>query len=93
MAWFTRQKPSLEGDPPSNEEKSVRTEGLWQKCEACGQIIWRKGVEENLQVCPKCGHHFRIGAIDRLHHLLDDGKYEEHDAGLFSSDLLNLVDS
>ncbi len=93
MAWFTRQKPSLEGDPPSNEEKNVRTEGLWQKCEACGQIIWRKAVEDNLQVCPKCGHHFRIGAADRVHHLLDDGKYEEHDASLFSSDPLKFVDS
>ncbi len=94
MAWFTRQKPSLEeGGPPSEGEKNVRTEGLWQKCEACGQIIWRKAVEDNQQVCPKCGHHFRIGAVDRLHHLLDDGKYEEHDAGLLSSDPLNFVDS
>jgi acetyl-CoA carboxylase carboxyl transferase subunit beta len=94
MAWFTRQKPSLEeGGPPNDEEKSVRTEGLWQKCDACGQIIWRKAVEDNLQVCPKCGHHFRIGAADRLHQLFDEGKYEEHDARLLSSDPLNFIDS
>jgi acetyl-CoA carboxylase carboxyl transferase subunit beta len=93
MAWFTRQKPSLEGGPPSDEEKSVRTEGLWQKCEACGQIIWRKAVEENLNVCPKCGHHFRISAAERLQHLFDDGQYIEHDAKLRSSDPLRFVDS
>jgi acetyl-CoA carboxylase carboxyl transferase subunit beta len=93
MAWFTRQKPPLEGAPPSEGEKNVRTEGLWQKCESCGQIIWRKTVEENQQTCPKCGHHFRIGAIERLRQLFDDGRYEEHDAGLRSSDPLSFVDS
>ncbi len=93
MAWFTRQKPSLEGGPPSDEEKSVRTEGLWQKCEACGQIIWRKAVEDNLNVCPKCGHHFRISAAERLHQLFDEGQYVTHDAGLRSSDPLAFVDS
>jgi acetyl-CoA carboxylase carboxyl transferase subunit beta len=93
MAWFTRQKPSLEGGPPSDEEKNVRTEGLWQKCEACGQIIWRKAVEDNLNVCPKCGHHFRIGAAERLQQLFDDGQYVTHDASLRSSDPLEFVDS
>jgi acetyl-CoA carboxylase carboxyl transferase subunit beta len=93
MAWFTRQKPSLESGPASGEEKNVRTEGLWQKCEACGQIIWRKGAEDNLSVCPKCGHHFRIGAAERLQQLFDEGQYEVHDAGLHSSDPLRFVDS
>ncbi len=93
MAWFTRQKPSLEGGPPSDEEKSVRTEGLWQKCEACGQIIWRKAVEDNLNVCPKCGHHFRISAAERLQQLFDEGQYITHDASLRSSDPLGFVDS
>ena len=93
MAWFTRQKPPTEGGPPPEDEKNVRTEGLWQKCEACGQIIWRKSVEENLEVCPKCNHHFRISAADRLAFLFDDGKYESHDADLQSSDPLHFVDS
>jgi acetyl-CoA carboxylase carboxyl transferase subunit beta len=93
MAWFTRQKPSVEDNPPNEGEKSIRTEGLWQKCEACGQIIWRKAVEENFQVCPKCGQHFRIGAAERLALLFDDGKYESHDASLRSSDPLSFVDS
>jgi acetyl-CoA carboxylase carboxyl transferase subunit beta len=91
MAWFTRQKPSVEGKPEG--EKNVRTEGLWQKCETCGQIIFRKAVEENLQVCPKCGHHFRLSAAERLRLLFDDGVYTTHDANLISSDPLKFVDS
>jgi acetyl-CoA carboxylase carboxyl transferase subunit beta len=93
MAWFTRQKPSLEGEPPKDGEKSVRTEGLWQKCESCGQIIWRKAVEDNFQVCPKCGHHFRLGASERLQQLFDDGQYVTYDSNLRSSDPLQFVDS
>src|SRR5262249_22630462 len=92
MAWFTRQKPSMEG-PPNDTEKSVLTEGLWLKCESCGQIIWRKTLDELLQVCPKCGHHFRIDAVTRLQMLFDDGNYEEYDRELASSDPLNFVDS
>lgn len=92
MAWFTRQKPSVE-NAPADGEKSVRTEGLWLKCEGCGEIIWRKALDENLQVCPKCGYHFRIGAVARLQMLFDDGRYEEHDASLTSSDPLSFVDS
>jgi acetyl-CoA carboxylase carboxyl transferase subunit beta len=93
MAWFTRQKPSVESSPTENGEKNVRTEGLWQKCDACGQIIWRKAVEENMQVCPKCGHHFRISAAERLHYLFDDGVYTPHDVDLRSADPLKFVDS
>lgn len=93
MAWFTRQKPSLETEPPKDGEKSVRTEGLWQKCEACSQIIWRKAVEDNLQVCPKCGHHFRLSATERLRQLFDEGQYVTYDSNLRSSDPLQFVDS
>jgi len=91
MAWFNRQKPSIEDG--QDEKKSVRTEGLWKKCESCGQIIWLKAVEEGQQVCPKCGHHFRIGASERLQQLFDDGVYTSHDAGLRSDDPLHFVDS
>jgi acetyl-CoA carboxylase carboxyl transferase subunit beta len=93
MAWFNRQKPSVEEGPPVDGEKIVRTEGLWQKCDACGQIVWRKAVEDNLHVCPKCEHHFRISATDRLKLLFDDEQYEERDARLQSSDPLAFVDS
>jgi acetyl-CoA carboxylase carboxyl transferase subunit beta len=93
MAWFTRQKPSLDSGRVSEDEKTVRTEGLWQKCDGCGQIIWRKTVEENINVCPKCDYHFRISALDRLQLLFDEGAYEEYDAGMRSSDPLKFVDS
>lgn len=93
MAWFTRQKPSLEEPAPSDGEKNVKTEGLWQKCDGCAQIIWRKSVEENLHVCPKCGFHFRLSAPDRLALLFDNGSYTEHDAQLQSTNPLHFVDS
>jgi acetyl-CoA carboxylase carboxyl transferase subunit beta len=93
MAWFNRQKPPIDGEPPDDGEKNVRTEGLWQKCDSCGQIIWRKAVEEGQQICPKCGHHFRISAAERLTQLFDDGVYTVHDAHLQSSNPLNFVDS
>jgi acetyl-CoA carboxylase carboxyl transferase subunit beta len=92
MAWFTRQKPSVE-DSPSDEERSVRTEGLWLKCQNCSQPIWRKALEDNLQVCPKCEYHFRIDAVTRLQMLFDEGQYDEHDRDLVSSDPLSFVDS
>ena len=91
MAWFTRNKPPLEGG--GDEERRVRTEGLWLKCEHCGQVIWRKALDESLQVCPKCEYHFRIDARTRLGLLFDDGHYEEFDHDLVSSDPLEFVDS
>jgi len=92
MAWFTRNKPSLDDDGGDGERR-VRTEGLWMKCEHCGQVIWRKALEENLQVCPRCEHHFRIDARTRLALLFDNGQYEEFDHDLVSTDPLQFVDS
>jgi acetyl-CoA carboxylase carboxyl transferase subunit beta len=90
MAWFTREKTSLKTE---EGERKVRTEGLWLKCEHCGEIIWRKALEDNLQVCPKCGHHDRIDARARLAMLFDGGQFEEFDTHLASSDPLEFVDS
>ena len=91
MAWFTRNKPALTA--PEEGGRRVRTEGLWLKCEHCGQIIWRKALEDNLQVCPKCEHHYRIDARTRLAMLFDDGVYEQFDTCLTSTDPLQFVDS
>ena len=90
MAWFTRDKPALS---PEEGERRVRTEGLWLKCQHCGQIIWRQALEDNSQVCPKCDHHGRIGARTRLAMLFDDGRFEEYDANLSSTDPLGFSDS
>ncbi len=88
MTWFKRQSGELD----TSGEKNVRTEGLWIKCESCRQIIWKKDMEENLNVCPKCDKHFRIDARTRLAQLLDDGQYEVFDANLVSTDPLKFVD-
>src|SRR5690348_4804994 len=88
MAWFKRQSGELE----TPGEKTVRTEGLWVKCENCRQIIWKKDLEENMNVCPKCDKHFRIDARTRLAQLLDEGQYETFDGNLVSTDPLKFVD-
>ena len=88
MAWFKRQSGELD----TSGEKKVRTEGLWVKCENCRQIIWKKDLEENMNVCPKCDKHFRIDARTRLAQLLDDNQYETFDGNLASTDPLKFVD-
>jgi acetyl-CoA carboxylase carboxyl transferase subunit beta len=88
MAWFKRQAGELD----TSGEKKVRTEGLWVKCDTCRQIIWKKDLEENFNVCPKCDRHFRIDARTRLAQLLDDNEYEVSDANLRSNDPLKFVD-
>jgi len=88
MAWFKRES----GDLDTSGEKKVRTEGLWVKCENCRQIIWKKDLEENMNVCPKCDRHFRIDARTRLAQLLDDNQYEIFDTNLSSTDPLKFVD-
>jgi len=88
MAWFKRESGELD----TSGAKTVRTEGLWVKCEDCRQIIWKKDLEENLNVCPKCEKHFRIDARSRLALLLDENEYETFDANLSSTDPLKFVD-
>ncbi|HYL11704.1 MAG TPA: acetyl-CoA carboxylase, carboxyltransferase subunit beta [Terriglobales bacterium] len=88
MAWFKRQSGELD----TSGEKKVHTEGLWVKCDSCRQIIWKKDLEENLNVCPKCERHFRIDARTRLAQLLDDNQYEVDDQDIASTDPLKFVD-
>ena len=92
MAWFKREKKSIDSAVPPDERR-VRTEGMWLKCEACGAILWKKDLESNWQVCPKCEHHFRLNAVRRLEMLLDDAAWTEHDAALASNDPLGFVDT
>ncbi len=88
MAWFKRQTGELD----ASGEKKIRTEGLWVKCDSCRQIIWKKDLEDNLNVCPKCDKHFRIDARSRLAQLLDDNQYDVFDDNLVSTDPLKFVD-
>ncbi len=88
MAWFRREQTPL---PPREQESRV-PEGLYIKCSACKEIIYRKEVVQNLSVCPKCAFHFRISARERLE-LLCDAAWEEFDPGLVSSDPLDFSDT
>ena len=87
MSWFKREDNEIVNDP----EKTVRTEGLWVRCIGCRQIIFKAELEANLQVCPKCGHHFRIDARTRIENLLEPG-YELVDLELRSTDPLHFTD-
>jgi acetyl-CoA carboxylase carboxyl transferase subunit beta len=88
MAWFRREQTPI---PPREQESRV-PEGLYIKCSACKEIIYRKEVVQNLSVCPKCAFHFRISARERLE-LLCDAAWEEFDQGLVSSDPLGFSDT
>jgi acetyl-CoA carboxylase carboxyl transferase subunit beta len=88
MSWFKRQSQDLD----TSGEKKVKTEGLWVKCEGCRQIIWKKDLEENYNVCPRCDKHFRVDARTRMAQLFDDGEYTIEDANLSSTDPLKFTD-
>lgn len=90
MAWFRREKTPLK----QAEDKKVRVpEGLWTKCQNCGETIYSKELEKNLNVCQKCGFHFRISAGKRLALILDEGSFAEYDANMVSVDFLEFKDS
>jgi acetyl-CoA carboxylase carboxyl transferase subunit beta len=93
MSWFKRETPAADKIVKIDEaDRHVRTEGLWQKCDGCRQIIWKKELDASLQVCPKCGAHSRLNAMARLR-MLFDGEFEQYDTGLRSADPLQFVDS
>lgn len=89
MAWFKKTRKPLQ----PTEKVSRIPEGLWVKCPSCNRALYHKDLEETLQVCPHCGHHFRMSARDRLAMLFDEGRWVEHDAGLVSLDPLGFTDT
>jgi acetyl-CoA carboxylase carboxyl transferase subunit beta len=100
MSWFKRENGDfpVQVQPANGAEengdgagRTVRTEGLWIKCPGCRAVIWKADLEANFHVCPKCQHHFRIGARQRIEMLLEPD-YELVDAGLRSNDPLNFTD-
>jgi acetyl-CoA carboxylase carboxyl transferase subunit beta len=86
MAWFKKTKAIA-------EKKVKIPEGLWIKCDSCKEIVYRKEINKNLKVCPKCNYHFRIGARERLKLLVDEGSFTELDEGLLSGDPLDFKDT
>ncbi|HJZ66672.1 MAG TPA: acetyl-CoA carboxylase, carboxyltransferase subunit beta [Blastocatellia bacterium] len=91
MPWF--KKTDQPRRPDEGEERTVRTEGLFVKCQVCEEMLLKREVEENLSVCPRCGYHWRIGAVERLKLTLDDEQWDELDAELRSTDPLNFADT
>src|SRR3984957_10406639 len=91
MAWFKKTRKPMAA---STTVKASRVpEGLWVKCPGCAQIIYNKDLALNLNVCPKCTHHFRVNATERLRMLFDGESWAEHDPGLVSTDPLQFTDT
>ena len=90
MAWFKKEKTPKQ---PATERKLKMPEGLWVKCLACKEMIYKKEISLNANVCPKCNYHFRISSQERLSMLLDDGAYEEFDTDITPMDALGFFDS
>jgi len=91
MAWFKKTRKPIAS--ATAEKPSRVPEGLWIKCPGCAQLIYKNDLEQNLNVCPKCAHHFRITSAERLRELFDDGKYAEHYTDLSSTDPLQFTDT
>jgi len=87
MAWFKKTKDI------KTEKKVKIPEGLWAKCDSCKEIIYKKEIDKNLKVCPKCNYHFRISARERLKLLVDEGSFTEFDGDLLSGDPLDFKDT
>src|SRR5678815_4682936 len=84
MSWFKRDRKAIES---SAEDRRVLTEGLWIKCEGCREPVWKKDLEAHVNICPKCGFHYKITAYERIDLLLDEG-WHEFDNTLRSTDPL-----
>jgi acetyl-CoA carboxylase carboxyl transferase subunit beta len=91
MPWFSKKNKRIEAVPP--EERVVKTENVFVKCDSCEAHLYKGELDESLQVCVHCGYHFRIGARERLAMFFDDANFEELDAEVISIDPLQFVDS
>jgi acetyl-CoA carboxylase carboxyl transferase subunit beta len=92
MAWFRRNNPKIE-EQNMDEERKVKTEGIFVKCPECDNALYRRELKESLQVCTHCNYHFRFGARNRLDSLFNDGEYEKLDEEVISTDPLEFVDT
>ena len=90
MAWFKKARKPI---AVSKSKSSRVPEGLWVKCSGCAQAIYNKDLAANVNVCPKCGHHFRMSAAERLRLLFDDQTWTEYDKDLVSTDPLQFHDT
>ena len=91
MAWF--KKDEEEKEEKGKREELKPSDQLWVKCNSCNEIIYRKVIERNLQVCPKCNYHFQIPVRRRIEYVADPGTFIEYDADVVSADPLEFKDS
>jgi acetyl-CoA carboxylase carboxyl transferase subunit beta len=91
MSWLKRERTGIKGD--KKEQRSELPEGLWTKCDGCGEALFQTVLDEHLWTCPNCNHHFRVPARQYLGYLLDDGTFEERWAGLVAGDPLEFRDA
>jgi acetyl-CoA carboxylase carboxyl transferase subunit beta len=89
MAWFRRKKAPI----VSEQQRKDIPDGMWTKCDSCGEIIHRKQLEQQLFTCAKCNFHFRIGSKEYIAILLDDGSFKELDRKMHSTDPLKFTDT
>ena len=92
MSWLKKLMPASIRTETGAERKRSVPEGLWEKCDECGTVLYRPELEENLEVCPKCGHHMPIRARVRLNALFDAGSTRELGAALGPTDVLKFKD-
>ncbi len=92
MSWFRRDKPKIE-DQDLDEERKVKTVGIFVKCPECDNSLYKRELIESFQVCSHCDHHFRFAARERLESIFDDGKYEQLDEDIISGDPLEFFDT
>ena len=92
MSWFSRKSPKIE-EQNNDEEKRVKTEGIFVKCPECDNALYKRELRESFQVCTRCAYHFRLPARERLDTLFDEGEYQKLDEEVMSADPLGFVDT
>ncbi|MGB8931780.1 MAG: acetyl-CoA carboxylase, carboxyltransferase subunit beta [Anaeromyxobacteraceae bacterium] len=95
MAWYSKQKKMTKKaeTPAAPPPEAKKGEGIWNKCDSCGEVIYKADWEANWNVCPKCGHHEPLPVLRRLEMLLDPGTFQELDTELTPQDPLGFVDA
>src|SRR5690349_19788853 len=91
MSWLKRERTGIK--QATKPDRAEMPEGLWTKCDSCGEALFQSVLEENLWTCPNCGHHFRVPARTYLGFLVDPDSFSEHDAGLEAADPLEFRDA
>ena len=92
MSWLKRERTGIK-TPPKPEDRSEMPEGLWTKCDGCGEALFQTVLEQHLWTCPHCDHHFRVPARTYLGYLMDEDSFEERDAHLIAGDPLEFRDA